>query len=84
MIYDFSDGDASDPANPGMGLGGLDSYALRLIQAGKSDDASPWLNLNFQYFPKSAGTWALISMAQQKKNDKAAAIESAQKVVSGT
>jgi tetratricopeptide (TPR) repeat protein len=81
VIYDFSDGEASDPASPGMGLGGLDDYALRLIQTGKPDDAIPWLNLNLQYFPTSGGTWALISMAQQKKKDKTAAIKSAQKAV---
>lgn len=81
VVYDFSDGDASDPSSAGLRLGGLDTYALQLIEAGRPDDAIPWLNLNFQYFPKSAGTWVLISMAQQKKKDKAAAISSAQKAV---
>ncbi|MEJ0007562.1 MAG: hypothetical protein WDM77_14660 [Steroidobacteraceae bacterium] len=78
-VYDFSDGDVSDPAAPR--IGGLGAYELQLIQAGKFDEALMWLKVSFEYYPKSATNWALTSVALQGKKDKAGAIKSAEKAV---
>jgi hypothetical protein len=80
QIYDFSDGEmpVTNPATT-FRLGGLQAYALKLIQAGKTEDAVAWLKLNLEYYPKSAQSWALIAFAYQGRNDRGAALDAAQK-----
>ena len=57
------------------------TYARRATQANKADDAIAWLQLNLEYYPLSARTYAGLSQAQQRKNDKEAAIKSMEKAV---
>jgi tetratricopeptide (TPR) repeat protein len=59
----------------------LVSYAQRAIQANKPDDAITWLQVNLEYYPLSSQTYAALSQAQQKKNDRDAAIKSQQRAV---
>ena len=40
-----------------------------------------WLQLNLDYYPMSARTYVGLSQAQQKKNDKEAAIKSLEKAL---
>jgi len=68
QAYDFSEGS-------------LVAYAQRATNADKADDALAWLQLNLEYFPLSSRTYVGLSQAQQKKNDKAAAIKSLEKAV---
>src|SRR5205823_1698142 len=62
-----------------FGEGSLVTYAQRATTAGKPDDAILWLQLNLEYYPLSSRTYAGLSQAQQKKNDKDAAIKSLEK-----
>ena len=57
----------------------LVTYAQRLTQGNKPDDAIAWLQVNLEDFPTSARTYAGLSQAQQRKNDKDAAIRSLEK-----
>jgi photosynthetic reaction center cytochrome c subunit len=59
----------------------LVAYAQRAVQANKPDDAIAWLQTNLEYFPLSASTYAGLSQAQQRKNDKASALQSQEKAV---
>jgi hypothetical protein len=68
QAYDFSEGS-------------LITYAQRATQANKADDAIAWLQLNLEYFPLSSRTYAGLSQAQQRKNDKDAAVKSLEKAV---
>jgi hypothetical protein len=68
QAYDFSEGS-------------LVTYAQRATQANKPDDAIAWLQLNLENFPMSARTYAGLSQAQQRKNDKDAAVKSLEKAV---
>jgi tetratricopeptide (TPR) repeat protein len=68
QAYDFSEGS-------------LVTYAQRATLANKPDDAIAWLQLNLEYFPMSARTYAGLSQAQQRKNDKDAAVKSLEKAV---
>ena len=68
QAYDFSEGS-------------LVGYAQRATNADKADEALAWLQLNLDYFPLSSRTYIGLSQAQQKKNDKAAAIKSLEKAV---
>jgi hypothetical protein len=68
QAYDFSEGS-------------LVAYAQRSTNANKADDALVWLQLNLEYYPLSARTYVGLSQAQQKKNDKEAAIKSLEKAV---
>jgi photosynthetic reaction center cytochrome c subunit/tetratricopeptide repeat protein len=68
QAYDFSEGS-------------LVTYAQRATQANKADDAIAWLQLNLDYFPMSSRTYAGLSQAQQRKNDKDAAVKSLEKAV---
>jgi tetratricopeptide (TPR) repeat protein len=61
--------------------GSLVTYAGRATQANKPDDAISWLQLNLEYYPASSRTYAALSQAQQRKNDKEAAIKSLEKAV---
>jgi hypothetical protein len=61
--------------------GSLVTYAGRLTQANKPDDAIAWLQLNLEYYPVSSRTYAALSQAQQRKSDKDAAIKSLEKAV---
>src|SRR4029078_9181951 len=63
QAYDFSEGS-------------LVAHAQRANNANKADEAIAWLQLNLEYFPLSSRTYAGLSQAQQKKNDKEAAIKS--------
>jgi hypothetical protein len=66
QAYDFSEGT-------------LVAYAQRATQANKADDAPAWLQLNLEYFPLSSRTYAALSQAQQRNNDKEGAIKSLEK-----
>jgi hypothetical protein len=44
-------------------------------------DAAAWLQLNLEYFPLSARTYAALSQLQQRNNDKDGAIKSAEKAL---
>jgi len=68
QAYDFSEGS-------------LVTYAQRATLANKPDDAIAWLQLNLDYFPMSARTYAGLSQAQQRKNDKDASVKSLEKAV---
>ena len=68
QAYDFSEGS-------------LVAYAQRATNANKADEAIAWLQLNLEYFPLSSRTYVGLSQAQQKKNDKEAAIKSLEKAV---
>jgi hypothetical protein len=68
QAYDFSEGS-------------LVAYAQRATNANKPDEAITWLQLNLEYFPLSSRTYVGLSQAQQKKNDKEAAIKSLEKAV---
>jgi photosynthetic reaction center cytochrome c subunit/tetratricopeptide repeat protein len=68
QAYDFSEGS-------------LVAYAQRATNANKADEAMAWLQLNLEYFPLSSRTYVGLSQAQQKKNDKEAAIKSMEKAV---
>jgi tetratricopeptide (TPR) repeat protein len=59
----------------------LVTYAQRVVQANRPDDAIAWLQTNLEYFPLSASTYAGLSQAQRRKNDKAAAVQSQEKAV---
>jgi tetratricopeptide (TPR) repeat protein len=59
----------------------LVAHAQRATNANKADEAIAWLQLNLEYFPLSSRTYAGLSQAQQKKNDKEAAIKSMEKAV---
>jgi len=68
QAYDFSEGT-------------LIAYAQRATQANKPDEAIAWLQVNLDYYPLSAPTYAGLSQAQQKNNDRGAAIKSQEKAV---
>ena len=68
QAYDFSEGS-------------LVTYAQRATLANKADDAIAWLQLNLDYFPMSSRTYAGLSQAQQRKNEKEAAVKSLEKAV---
>jgi hypothetical protein len=68
QAYDFSEGS-------------LVTYAQRATLANKPDEAIGWLQLNLEYFPMSSRTYAGLSQAQQRKNDKDAAVKSLEKAV---
>ena len=59
----------------------LVTYAQRATNANKPDEAMQWLQLNLEYYPLSSRTYAGLSQAQQKKNDKDAAIKSLERAV---
>jgi Photosynthetic reaction centre cytochrome C subunit/Tetratricopeptide repeat len=59
----------------------LVTYAGRATPAIKPDDAILWLQLNLEYYPASSRTYAALSQAQQRKNDRDAAIKSLEKAV---
>jgi photosynthetic reaction center cytochrome c subunit/tetratricopeptide repeat protein len=66
--YDFS-----EPA--------LVAMATTLNNANKPDDALAWLQLNAEFYPKSAATYAAMGQAYQRKNDKDNAIKNLEKAV---
>jgi tetratricopeptide (TPR) repeat protein len=68
MAYDFSEG-------------GLINVAQAATSADKADNAIAWLNLNLEFYPKSARTYVAMAQAHQRKNDKAGAIKDLEKAV---
>ena len=64
-----------------FGEGSLVAYAQRITQANKPDEAIAWLQVNLENFPMSSRTYAAFSQAQQRKNDKDAAVKSLEKAV---
>ena len=60
------------------GLIGMGSAALG---ANRPDNALAWLNLNLEFYPKSARTYQAIAQVQQRKGDKDAAIKALEKAV---
>jgi tetratricopeptide (TPR) repeat protein len=57
------------------------AYAQRAAEAGRADEAIMWLELNLDYFPLSAPTYAGLAQALQRKNDRNAAIKSLERAV---
>jgi len=68
QAYDFSEGS-------------LVTYAQRATQANKPDDAIAWLQLNLEFFPMSARTYAGLAQAQRAKNDTPNAVKSMEKAI---
>jgi tetratricopeptide (TPR) repeat protein len=68
MAYDFSEN-------------GLISMAQAAVNADRADNALAWLNLNLEFYPKSARTYVVMAQAHQKKDDKAAAVKDLEKAV---
>ena len=68
QAYDFSEA-------------GLITIAQRATAADAADDAIAWLQLNLEYFPFSGRTYAALAQAQQKKNDRDAALKSLTRAV---
>jgi tetratricopeptide (TPR) repeat protein len=66
--YDFSE----------MALAAL---GQQLTNANKPDDALALLQLNAEFYPNSAPTYAMMAVAYQKKNDKENAIKNFEKVL---
>ena len=56
-------------------------YANRALRSGRPDDSITWLELNLNYFPRSALTYAALANAQQQKKDVAGAIASLERAV---
>jgi hypothetical protein len=59
----------------------LIAYANRTLGGGQADDAIAWLELNLNYFPRSAPTYAALANAQQQKKDMTGAVASLEKAV---
>jgi hypothetical protein len=68
QAYDFSEGS-------------LVAFAQKATAANQPEDAVAWLQLNLDYYPMSVRTYLGLSQAQQKKNDKPAAIKSLEKAL---
>jgi hypothetical protein len=68
MAYDFSDA-------------GLAGVAQQLVAANKPDDALALLQVNLEFFPRSAPTYAGMAAAYTRKNDRQNAIKSFEKVL---
>jgi len=66
MAYDFSEG-------------GLLVLAQRLVANNRPDDALSFLQLNTEFYPKSARTYVAMSQAYGRKNDKDNQIKSLEK-----
>jgi len=66
--YDFSDA-------------GLVAFANGLTNANKADDALAFLQMNTEFYPGSAATYAAMGQAYNRKNDKENAIKSLEKAV---
>jgi hypothetical protein len=60
---------------------GLITMAQAAINADRADNALAWLNLNLEFYSKSARTYQTMAQAHQKKNDKDAAIKALEKAV---
>jgi Photosynthetic reaction centre cytochrome C subunit len=75
--YDFGDTTMANGASRGLA-----GYAFQLVLQGKSDDALKWLNVNLEYFPKSADSWGVMALVQGVgKHDRLAAIASLKKAI---
>lgn len=68
MAYDFTET-------------GLTVPAQQLVAANKPDDALALLQLNVEFFPRSAATYAGMAAAYTRKSDRANAIKSFEKVL---
>ena len=66
--YDFSENSLVALAQPS-------------IAANKPDEALSWLQLNLEYYPKSARSYLAMAQAYQRKNDKDMAIKNVQKAL---
>ena len=60
---------------------GLIAIAQRANTANKADDALAYLNVNLEYYPKSARTYGLLAQIKNTKGDKAGAIKDLEKAV---
>ncbi len=59
----------------------LVNYAQRATAANHPDEAIAWLQANLEYFPLSSPSYAGLSRAYQRKNDKDAAMKNMEKAV---
>ena len=66
--YDFSEG-------------ALVAFAQRQTQADKADDALQYLQLNLEFYPKSARTYLGMAQAYNRKGDKAQAIKNVERAL---
>ena len=57
----------------------LPSLAERSLALGKPDDAIAWLQLNLEFYPRSAVSYAKLAEAHRRKRDVAAASQDLQK-----
>ena len=60
---------------------GIVAMATTLNNANKPDDALAWLQVNAEFYPKSAATYGAMAQSYQRKEDKANAIKSLEKAV---
>ena len=60
---------------------GLTGVAQQLVAANKPDDALAFLQINLEFFPRSAPTYAGMAAAYNRSNDRANAIKSFEKVL---
>lgn len=68
MAYDFTEN-------------GLIAVAQAANNADRTDNAIAWLNLNLEFYPKSARTYIVMAQAHQRKNDKDGAIKDLEKAI---
>jgi hypothetical protein len=59
----------------------LVALATQLNNANKPDDALAWLQLNAEFYPRSAPTYGVMAQSYMRKNDKDNAIKSLEKAV---
>jgi tetratricopeptide (TPR) repeat protein len=60
---------------------GLIALAQPSIAANKADEALSWLQVNLEFYPKSARTYLAMAQANQRKNDKDLAIKNVEKAL---
>src|SRR5712691_10765951 len=59
----------------------LVAFGTQLNNANKPDDALAWLQLNAEFYPRSAPTYGVMAQSYMRKNDKDNAIKSLEKAV---
>ena len=78
--YDFSEGNLIALARPSIAAPPGTPPSTPPAEH-KLDEALSWLQLNLEYYPKSARTYLALAQGYQRKNDKDAAIKSLEKAL---
>jgi len=67
----------------GMAYDFSENGLLNLVQRPgvKTEDAIAWLQLNLEYYPKSARTYLIMSLVHQRANDHDAAVKDVEKAI---